>query len=94
MISYHLVFDYQKLEHLPGYLVLLLIKGGMHVVLPPRSRLVQLRQYRLVVRSRGAPEEMERCRILVSLSSMTLVHRRGGLRVVLPRLLHQISFGE
>ena len=72
------------LQHLPGYLLLLLIQGVMLPVFPPRSRLVRLRQYRLVVRLRGAPEVLGRCRLLVSLSSVTLVLRRGALLVVPP----------
>ena len=47
-------------------MVLLLIQGGMLPVFPPRSRLVPLRQYQLVVRLRGAPVVLGRCCLLVS----------------------------
>ena len=72
-----------------GYLVLPLIKGEMRVVFPPRPRLVQL-QYRLVLRSRVAPEELDCCRILVSVNNVILVHRRGTLWVFPSVFLPQI----
>ena len=71
-----------KLKHLPGHLVLLLTRGGMHVLFHPRQRLVHLQHYRLVLRSRGTPEELDRHHIPEYLNYMILVHWEGGLQVV------------
>ena len=42
----------------------------------------------------SVPEELECCRILVSLSSVIVVHRRGRLRVVPLVFLSRYAFGE
>ena len=64
----------------------------MHVLFPPLQRLVQLQQYRLVVRSRGTLEELEYCRIPEYLNYLILVYRERGLRVVPLRLPPRICF--